>query len=85
MREIEKIRQIADFFLQGRIGEANSQWGRLVADFKKLLLQMDADQKSRVTLLMKKILEQQSMEDWVGMADSLRYELVALLVEDFRD
>ena len=79
METKSEIGQIADFLLQGRIGEANSAWNQVIGALSAEIRSRTPVEQQQFLPVLKKILEQQAQEDWVGMSDSLRYNILPLL------
>ncbi|NLB63649.1 MAG: hypothetical protein GX801_06020 [Fibrobacter sp.] len=74
-----EIRRIADFLLQGRIGEANSRWNNLLGNLAGFMRGLDETSQQKALVVLKNILNQQQTQDWVAMSDALNYELLPFL------
>lgn len=74
-----EIEMIASLLVQGRIGEANSRWGRAIGGISGEIKGLPASNQSSCLPALKQILSCQQTEDWVGMADSLRFGLLPAL------
>lgn len=71
-----ELEMIASLLVQGRVGEANSRWGRAIGVISGEIRELPPPSQSRCLPALKQILSCQQTEDWVGMADGLRFGLI---------
>lgn len=71
-----EIEMIASLLVQGRIGEANSRWGRAIGGISGEIRELPPTNQTNCLPALKQILSCQQKEDWIGMADSLRFGLL---------
>jgi len=68
--------------MHGYIGEANSRWNVQLGVLSSQLRSLPKARQLDVIPTLRKILACQQHEDWVGMADGLRYHLIPVLARD---
>lgn len=71
-----EMEMIASLLVQGRIGEANSRWGRAIGGISGEIRSLPSNTQSNCLPALKQILASQQCEDWNAMADGLRYGLI---------
>jgi hypothetical protein len=67
--------QIVRLLMHGFIGEANSRWNVQLGVLSNQLRCLSKQSQLDLLAPLRQILSCQQQEDWVGMADALRYKL----------
>jgi hypothetical protein len=76
-----EIEQVARLLIQGNIGDANSCWNSILLSLSATLQAVPKTKQVLFLPALRQILACQQSEDWIGMADGLRYELLPLLTD----
>ena len=76
---IDECRQCAGLFRLGRDVEAALSMVDVFEGAQQLLLSGSADVQQMWAQVLRQMLECQERQDWLGLADSMEYELVDLL------
>lgn len=74
-----ELELIASLLVQGRVGEANSRWGRAITAISAEIRELPSQVQTHCLPALRQILACQQSEDWVGMADGLRFGLLPSL------